>query len=168
VIIRRAFYWWLFPSAVVLPAWLLIGWAAFNQESGWSLLGLLILCPALFVAMLVVGGIVVARRGARLRKAVSWPIAGLLAGWHLSLIGFGFFVPGATGWFAVLAILFFLGLFWRALYEVVTETRTRVADTYAAYERAAQPHQVGQPEEAFVEDAEVIVVQERREQRPER
>jgi len=28
VFIRKAFYWWLFPSAVVLPVWLLIGWAA--------------------------------------------------------------------------------------------------------------------------------------------
>ena len=95
--IRKAFYWWLFPSAVVLPAWLLVGWAAFSQGSGWSFLGLLVLCPILFIAMLVVGGIVMARRSVREQRAVSWWDVLLFTFWHLSIIGFGFFVPGATG-----------------------------------------------------------------------
>jgi hypothetical protein len=161
VILRRAFYWWLFPSAVILPAWLLVGWAAFSQGSGWSFLGLLILCPVLFIVMLAVGGIIMARRSVRQARAVSWYDAGLLAGWHLSVIAFGFFPRGATSWLAVLAILFFLGLFWMALYQLVTETRSRVAETFAAYERAAQPQQVRRPQTAYDDDVEVIVVEER-------
>lgn len=162
VIIRKAFYWWLFPSAVVLPAWLLVGWAAFNQGSGWSFLGLLVLCPILFVAMLVVGGIVMARRRVREQRAVSWRDVGLLAAWHLSIIGFGFFVPGATGWFAVLGILLFVATFWVTVWELLRETRERVQLTFEAYQRAAQPRQVPNPAGASVDDGEYIVIEERR------
>ena len=35
--LRRAFYQWLLPAALVLPLWLLIGWIAFSA-SGWALL----------------------------------------------------------------------------------------------------------------------------------
>jgi hypothetical protein len=160
VIIRKAFYWWLFPSAVVLPVWLLVGWAAFSQGSGWSFLGLLILCPLLFLAQLAVAGIVVARRSARDARAVSWADAGVLTGWHASVIAFGFFPPGATGWLAVLSVVFFLGAFWLALWELVTDMRARVQLTFEAYERAAQPPTVNRPDARY-DDVEYIVVEER-------
>lgn len=163
VIIRKAFYWWLLPSAVVLPVWLLIGWAAFHEGSGWSFLGLLMLCPALFLALLAIGGILIARRSVREAKAVSWYDVGLLACWHVSVIAFGFFPAGATAWLAVAGVLFFLAAFWVGLWELVTEMRLRVSQTYAAYEQAAQPQQVRRPEGTFAQDAEVIVVEERRE-----
>lgn len=163
VIIRKAFYWWLFPSAVVLPAWLLVGWAAFSQGSGWSFLGLLVLCPILFIAMLVVGGIVMARRSVREQRAVSWWDVALFAAWHLSIIGFGFFVPGATGWFAVLGILLFAAIFWVSLWELLTETRARVQLTFEAYQRAAQPREVPNAPGESVDGGEYIVIEERRE-----
>ncbi|ANF30457.1 hypothetical protein A0130_01055 [Leifsonia xyli] len=158
--IRKAFYWWLFPSAVVLPAWLLIGWAAFSQGSGWSFLGLLVLCPILFIATLVVSGIVMARRSVRERRAVSWWDVLLFGLWDLTIIGFGFFLPGATGWFAVVGILLFIALFWVALWELLRETRTRVQATFAAYERAARP-QVPSEQAAPVDHGEYIVIEER-------
>ena len=160
MIIRKAFYWWLFPSAVVLPVWLLIGWAAFSQGSGWSFLGLLILCPILFLAQLAVSGITVARRSARDVRAVSWRDVALLTGWHASVIAFGFFPAGASGWLAVLAVVFFLGTFWLVLWELVTDMRARVQETFAAYERAAQPQQVRRPEPPL-DSVEYIVVEER-------
>ncbi len=167
MIIRKAFYWWLFPSAVVLPVWLLIGWAAFHQGSGWTFLGFLVLCPILFVALLAIGGIVMARKSVRDARAVSWYDAGLLAGWSASIIAFGFFPPGLTGWLAVLGVLFFLAMFWVGLWELVTETRDRVQVSYAAYQRAASPEQVGYPRSAPAEDdADVIIIEERREDRP--
>ena len=167
MIIRKAFYWWLFPSAVVLPVWLLIGWAAFHQGSGWTFLGLLVLCPILFVALIAVGGILMARKSVRDARAVSWYDTGLLAGWSASIIAFGFFPPGATGWLAVLGVLFFLGLFWVGLWELVTETRSRVQVSYAAYQRVANPQQVNHSEsEPVVDDADVIIIEERREDRP--
>jgi hypothetical protein len=162
VIIRKAFYWWLFPSAVVLPVWLLVGWAAFHEGSGWTFLGLLVLCPILFLALAAVGGIMRARKSVRAARAVSWRDAGLLAGWSASIAGFGFFPAGATGWLAVLGVLFFLATFWVGLWELVTETRTRVQETYLAYERAARPGAVGRPAEPEPEDIEVIVIEEHR------
>ncbi|WP_025157462.1 hypothetical protein [Leifsonia aquatica] len=164
MIIRKAFYWWLFPSAVVLPVWLLIGWAAFSAGSGWSFVGLLILCPVLFLAQLAVAGVTVARRSARDVRAVSWPDVGLLTAWHAAVIAFGFFPAGATGWLAVAAVVFFLGTFWLVLGELVTDMRARVQQTFAAYERAAQAPQVPRPEPHY-DSVEYIVVEERHDER---
>lgn len=165
MIIRKAFYWWLFPSAVVLPAWLLVGWAAFSEGSGWSFLGLLVLCPILFIAMLVVGGIVMARRSVRQSRAVSWYDVVLFGLWHVAIIAFGFFPHGVSGWLAVAGILLFVALFWVSLWELLTETRARVQETFAAYERAAQPRQVRYPDSRGRGDAidggEYIVIEER-------
>lgn len=163
MIFRKALYWWLFPSAVVLPVWVLIGWAAFNQGSGWSFLGLLVLCPILFVALIAVGGIMMARKSVRDARAVSWLDTGLLAGWSASIIAFGFFPAGATGWLAVLGVLFFLAIFWLGLWELVSEARARVQVSYAAYQRVANPQKPDRPQSARVEDdADVIIIEERR------
>ncbi|NEN06686.1 hypothetical protein G3T36_12490 [Diaminobutyricibacter tongyongensis] len=161
MILRRAFYWWLFPSAVILPAWLLVGWAIFGG-GGWTFLGLLIACPVLFIAMLVIGGIVRARRSVRDAKAVSWYDVGLLAAWHLSIIAFGFFIAGVSGWIAVLGILLGLATFWVSLWELLVETRERVQQTFDAYERAAQPGAMGRPDPGVVDGGEYIVIEERR------
>jgi hypothetical protein len=162
VFLRKAIYWWLFPSAVVLPVWLLIGWAAFHTGSGWSFLGLLVLCPVLFIAMLVIGGILSSRPSVRAARAVSWYDVGLIAAWHLTIIAFGFFPAGASGWLAVLGILLFLGLFWVGLWELLTELRARVQQTFDAYEQAAQPRQMRQPPSGSIDGGEYIVVEERR------
>ncbi|SEI17534.1 hypothetical protein SAMN04515692_11710 [Leifsonia sp. CL147] len=166
VFIRKAFYWWLFPSAVVLPVWLLIGGAAFDQGSGWSFLGLLLLCPFLFVAGLVLGGIVMARRSVRQSRAVSWYDVGLFGAWHLAIIAFGFFPHGVTPWLAVAGVLLFVATFWVSLWQLWRETRRRVQDTFAAYERAAQQRPVGRPaggaRSGAIDGGEYIVVQEHR------
>lgn len=163
MIIRKTFYWWLFPSTVVLPLWLLVGWAVFHTGSGWTFIGLLVLCPLLFLAMLAVSGILVARKSVRESRAVSWYDSGLLAAWNASIIAFGFFPGDAGGWIAVIGVLLFLALFWVGLWELTIELRARVTETYAAYERVAQPEQVRRPQGDFAQDAEVIIVEERRE-----
>lgn len=163
MIIRKAFSWWLFPAAVVLPVWLLIGWAAFSQGSGWTFVGLLILCPLLFLAMLLIAGLIVARGSVRRERAVSWYDVGLVAAWHASIIAFGFYPPGATAWLAVLGVVLFVATFWVVLWELVAETRMRVQRTFEAYQQAAQP-QMPPPSDEFVDDAEVIVIEERREE----
>ncbi|ODA89915.1 hypothetical protein ATY41_11745 [Leifsonia xyli subsp. xyli] len=163
MIIRKAFYWWLFPSAVVLPTWLLVGWAAFHTGSGWSFLGLLLLCPLLFLALLAIGGMLAARKSVRAARAVSWYDVGLLASWNAALVAFGFFPGAAAGWLAVAGVLLFLGLFWLGLWELVAELRGRVGETSAASERAAQPQRVRRDPGMSAGDAEVIVIEERRE-----
>ena len=40
MLIRRAFYRWQFAAAIVLPIWLLIGYAIFGS-SGWGVIGLM-------------------------------------------------------------------------------------------------------------------------------
>ena len=159
MILRRAFYWWLFPSAVILPAWLLIGWAIFGG-GGWAFLGLLIACPVLFIAMLAIGGIIRARRSVRDEKAVSWNDVGLLTAWHIAIIAFGFYIPGASSWIAVLGILIGLATFWITLWELLVETRARVQSSFDAYERAAQ-QQYGSPDPGAVDGGEYIVIEER-------
>ena len=47
--VRQAFFRWLLPAAFVLPAWLLVGWIAF--QGGWAILWVL------FIAMGVIWGI---------------------------------------------------------------------------------------------------------------
>jgi hypothetical protein len=163
VFIRKAFYWWLFPSAVVLPVWLLIGWATFHP-SGWAFVGLLVICPILFVAQLAIGGIVSARKTVRDERAVSWYDVGLLAAWHASIVVFGCYIEGVSSWIAVLGILLGLATFWVTLWELVTEARMRVKQTFEAYERAAQPQQVNRPPSPSGEAIEYIVVEERRDE----
>ena len=142
MIIRKAFYWWLFPAAVVLPVWLLSAGPSSARAAAGRFLGLLVLCPILFVAMLTVGGIV-------WRAGVSGEARRVLVGRRPPhrvaprIVGFGFFVPGSTGWFAVARILLCIGDFWVSLWELLTETRSRVRQTFAAYERAAHPSRPG-------------------------
>jgi hypothetical protein len=112
--------------------------------------------------MLVVDGIVMARRSVRERHAVSWWDVALFAAWHLSIIGFGFFVPGASGWFAVAGILLFVAVFWVSLWQLLRETRERVQRTFEAYQRAAQPREVPYQSGEPVDGGEYIVIEERR------
>lgn len=163
MILRKAFYWWLFPSAVILPAWLLVGWAIFGS-GGWTFLGLLIACPILFVAMIAVGGIIYARKSVRDAKAVSWIDVGILAAWQISIIAFGCFIPGAASWIAVLGVLLGLAAFWLSLWQLLTETRTRMKITFDAYERAAQPDQSRAAQPDLLDGGEYIVIEERREE----
>ncbi|MDQ1584600.1 MAG: hypothetical protein QOF36_2654 [Microbacteriaceae bacterium] len=158
MILRRAFYWWQFPAAIVLPLWLLVGWGFFGS-GGWSFLGLLVAAPLLLLAMLAIGGIIYARKDVRESKAVSWTDVGLLAAWQASIIAFGFYGPGAGG-IAVVGVLIGLAVFWLTLRELLAETRRRVKSTLDAYQQAAQPREVRHPGGGA--DDRVIVVEERR------
>jgi hypothetical protein len=155
MILRRAFYWWQFPAALVLPAWLLVGWGIFGS-GGWSFLGLIILCPVLFIALIAVALIIFARSGVRSARAVSWRDVGLLAAWHASIVAFGFFTP-ASGWVAVAGILLGLAAFWITLGELFSDTSRRIQATFEAYEQAARPQEVRQPP---ADGGEYIVIEE--------
>jgi hypothetical protein len=160
MILRRAFYRWQFLAAVILPAWVLIGWGIFGS-GGWTFLGLLILCPVLFVALGAVAGIIFARGSVRADRAVSWRDVALLAAWHAAIVGFGFFGP-ATGWFAVLGILIGLAALWTSVWELITETSRRLKETLDAYQQAANPQQVRSPRDGFEDGGEFIVIEEGR------
>lgn len=130
----------------MLPIWPFVGWGLFG-DSGWSLAGLFIAMPILAIAMLVVSLLISARASVRDTKLVSWTDVGLLALWHVSIIGFGFFSAGIGIW-AVLGILTGLAAFWSSIGQLISETSARTKAAMAEFERAAAggPSQFGGPQ----------------------
>ncbi|MEJ3404221.1 MFS transporter [Rathayibacter sp. YIM 133350] len=159
MIIRRAFYYALFPAVVVLPAWTLIGWGIFGH-GGWALLGLIIAAPVMAIALAVVALLVFARPQVRRERAVSWMDAAYLAVWYACLIAFGFLGETAT-LFAVLGVAAALTAFWLSLSQLYRAGVKGVRDTMAAFERqaAAPATQQAVIRHADGED-EVIIVRE--------
>jgi hypothetical protein len=160
--VRRAFYYWQFIAALVLPVWLLVGWGVFGG-SGWGLLGLLLVCPFAFIGLLGIALLIYARKSVRSSRAVSWIDVGLLALWHLSIVGVGFYGAGAN-WFGVGAIVVAIAAFWIVLWELVTETRARVASAFASIDAnaqaAAHPQAPRGPRGTFSQDGDVIIIRE--------
>jgi hypothetical protein len=123
MVVRRVVYRLLFPLAFLLPVWVLIGRGILLDGIGWSFLGYLIVCPILFVMLLVIGGLIVWRPGVRQDHAVSaWDAAVLITLW-LVLIAAGFVAHPAI---VAAAVVLVLGAFWFAAWELVTEGRRRV------------------------------------------
>lgn len=110
---RRAFGFWLYPAAIVLPLWILLGYGLFGGSSGWAVLGLVIALPILAVCLAVVTSIVAFRVTVRPTRTPAWGDVAALGSWHASLIAFGFFPPGA--WvIGVLSVVLGLVAFWHS------------------------------------------------------
>lgn len=156
MIVRRAVYRLIFPMAFLLPVWVLIGRGILLDGIGWDFIGYLIVCPILFVMLLIVGGLLVWRPGVRQERAVSgWDAALLIALW-LVLIAAGFVAHPAV---AAAAVLLVLGAFWFALWELMTEGRRRfqqVMDDVDATVNGARASVPQHPQP--VDIGEVIVV----------
>ncbi|MFG6401658.1 MFS transporter permease [Microbacterium sp. P04] len=121
--LRRLFFRWQFPAAVVLPLWLLVGWGVF-QEGGWAFLWVLFIAiPSVFLGEIALTLLVRARGTVRVERAVSWwDVAGFTA-WHVLIIATGFYNPV---WFAptlLAATAVGLGLFGLSLTQLWRETR---------------------------------------------
>ena len=167
VILRRAFFYAIFPAAFVLPAWMLIGWGIFGH-GGWAFLGLVIACPVVFIALLVIGGLMAARPTVRRERAVSWwDVLALTVVWG-ALIGFGTF-GDTTSLFAVIGALAAIGAFWLALWELFSDGARAVRETMETFERQAAPPPVegGHYEATPIRpgddgDDDVIIIHERR------
>ena len=138
MIVRRAVYRLLIPLAVVLPVWVLIGRGILADGIGWAFIAYLVICPILFVAMMVIGGMMLVRPDAREAKAVSGWDAAVMIGLWLVLIASGFYAVPAV---AVLAVVLVLAGFWLALFELIGETGRRVQATVDAMSAPMQPIQ---------------------------
>ena len=123
MVVRRVVYRLLFPLAVILPTWVLISRGIIADGIGWQFVAYLFIAPVLFVALMVIGAVIIATPGVRAAKAVSWPDAAVLIALWLVLIASGFFAYPAL---AVAAVLLVLGAFWLVVYEFVHETRRRL------------------------------------------
>ncbi len=156
MVVRRVVYRLLFPLAVVLPVWVLVGRGILLDGIGWSFLGYLIVSPILFVALLAIGGLIVWRPGVRQERGVSTWDAVVLGALWLVLLAAGLVAHPAI---VAAAVVLVLGAFWFAAWQLVTESRRRLRaamddiDATLAGERASVPRQQ-QP----LDIGEVIVV----------
>ncbi len=100
--LRQALYVWLFPAALILPLWLLVGWGVF-RAGGWAFVWVIFLAiPSVLIGQLLFALLVRARPSARADRAVSWWDAAGFGLWHGLTIALGFY---PEGWFAILFIL---------------------------------------------------------------
>ncbi|MGO2683132.1 MAG: MFS transporter permease [Microbacterium sp.] len=157
--LRRAFYRWMFPAAVVLPLWLLIGWGVFNA-GGWAFLWVLFIAiPSVFLGQLGLTLLQRARPSARETGMASWWDVLGVGVWHALTIAIGCY-PEA--WFPLLltgAIVVGLALFWLMLRQLWGEAQTagpgiRITTT------PAQDAAPGQPRTAQT-DGDVFIIQEK-------
>ncbi|MDA3804440.1 hypothetical protein [Clavibacter sp. CT19] len=135
--LRRALHRWQPLAVVVLPAWLLVGWAAFGS-GGWELLLVIIAAGALGVALVAGLGLVRARRSVRESRALSALDAVALGVTTVAVIGTGTYSLVST-WCAVLAVLSVVALLVLAVRQLLVETRQRMQDVLSTIERDAQP-----------------------------
>lgn len=121
--LRRGFFHWLLPAAIILPVWLVVGWAIFSA-SGWALFGVLLIAgPSVLVGELIAALLIRARPIVRRQRAVSWWDVLAIAVWHGLVILFGCFIENAFALILALAVLAFLGLVWSSLWQLWREAR---------------------------------------------
>ncbi len=155
MVVRRVVYRLLFPLAFLLPVWVLIGRGILLDGIGWDFLVYLFVCPILFVALLVVGGLMVWRPGAREERAVTgWDAAVLIVLW-LTLIATGFVAHPAL---VALAVVLVLGAFWLALWELLTESRRRFQAVMDDIDATSKGARASMPQQKPLDLGEVIVV----------
>lgn len=130
MLLRRGSWYWQFAAALVLPVWVLTGYAIWGAGTT-GFLTVAILAPLLVVATAGLAVLLSARKSVRAARALGWADVALHAVYSLAVIGAGFWGP-ATTWFGVLAIAALIGAYWLATTELVTEVRTRVRTTLSA------------------------------------
>jgi hypothetical protein len=124
--LRRAFFWWMFPAALVLPLWLFVGWVVFDA-GGWALLWVMFLAvPSVFLGQLVLALLVRARASVREERAVSWWDVLGFGLWHVLVVATGVFSPAWFGAVFVGAVVGAIGLFWLTLWQLFRDTAGRM------------------------------------------
>ncbi|MDZ8201952.1 MFS transporter permease [Microbacterium sp. SSW1-59] len=121
--LRRGFFAWLIPAAVVLPVWLLVGWAVFDA-GGWAFVWVLFLAmPSVFIGQLVLGLLARARGTVRAHRAVSWWDVAGFGLWHALIVSLGFFDQAWWAPVMVATLLVGVGLFWLQVWQLWREAR---------------------------------------------
>lgn len=151
----------MFPSAVLLPLWLLIGWIVFDA-SGWALLWVIFLAiPSVFIGQLILALLVRARGTVRAARAVSWQDVAGFTVWHGLVVVTGLFSSVWSPIAMVLALVAAVALFWSTLWQLWREAAgtARVVLRTADGTGYLPPEQ---PRRATPTDSEVIVITESR------
>lgn len=121
--LRRALFHWLLPAALVLPLWLVAGWAI-SGASGWVFLWVLFIAvPAVLVGQLVTTLLVRARGTVRHTRMLSWWDVLAFTVWHALIVVIGLYPAGAFWPLLFAAAAAFLGVFWVSLWQLFREAR---------------------------------------------
>ncbi|WP_308493795.1 MFS transporter permease [Microbacterium terrisoli] len=156
---RRGLFAWLLPAAIVLPVWLVVGWAIFNA-GGWAFLGVIFFAaPAVLVGEVIIALLIRARPTVRSFRAVSWWDALWITVWHLLVIAYGLFLQAAFAPILVGAIIAFLALFWSSLAQLWNEARGSFSRLSPGSGPADVPHEETLRQRGSAH-ADVIVVNE--------
>jgi len=149
----------MFPAAVVLPLWLLIGWGVFNA-GGWAFLWVLFIAiPSVFVGQIVLTLLQRARPSARETRAASWWDVLGVGVWHALTIALGFY---PQTWFPLLltaAIVVALGLIWLMLWQLWGEART--AGGGMSFPTMVTPDAAGDAPRRSPSDSDVFIIREK-------
>ncbi|SDQ11422.1 MFS transporter permease [Microbacterium sp. cf332] len=121
--LRRALFHWLLPAALVLPIWLIVGWAV-SGASGWAFLWVLFIAvPAVLVGQLVTTLFVRARGTVRHTRMLSWWDVLVFTVWHVSIVVVGLHPDGLFWPLLLLSVAAFLAVFWVSLWQLFREAR---------------------------------------------
>lgn len=157
--VRRLFFRWLLPASLVLPAWMLVGWAIFGRN-GWGLLWVLLMAiPGVFIAQLVLTLLTRSRPSVRAERAVSWLDVAGFGVWHVLTILVGCFIDGAFPWLLTAAIVTAVVLLWMQLWQLWNEARgagARLRETITWSTLAPSQHSdraAGEPDVIVIEES---------------
>ncbi|RNE58488.1 MFS transporter [Cryobacterium tepidiphilum] len=166
MLIRRAFFYWQFIAAAVLPLWLVVGWPIFGA-GGWKILGVFVGAVLLGLALLLVAVLNYARKDVRRKRIVSWPDVALLSVWHALIVFVGFYADVAP-WVSVLVIVVGVAAFWLSAWELYDAARRRVRTVMTQIDDLTHPVTLApgirrdpRGSHRLEPDASVIVVPER-------
>jgi hypothetical protein len=120
---RRAILKATIPAAIVLPLWILVMQGIVAGPSAGTYLALVIVCPVLFVAMIVIAVLLRVRKSTRTSGALTWRDATVAVVFWLALVASGLFSFPAL---AVLDVVLLVGVFWLSAWELLDESRTRL------------------------------------------
>jgi len=159
MVLRRLFFRWLLPASLVLPAWMLVGWAIFGRN-GWGLLWVLLMAiPGVLISQLVLTLLTRSRPSVRAERAVSWLDVAGFGVWHVLTVLVGCFIDGAFPWLLTAAIVAAVALLWLQLWQLWTEARgagarlreTITWSTLAPMQRSDRP--AGEPDVIVIEES---------------
>ncbi|WP_105567452.1 MFS transporter permease [Microbacterium halophytorum] len=119
--IRRAFYRWIWLAALVLPAWLLIGWGIFGENGFAILLLLFVAMPSVFVCELLLGLLTRARPSVGTNRAASWLDVAGFGVWHILTAAVVVVPADYLGATLSAAIIAGLGMFWLQFWQLRRE-----------------------------------------------
>jgi hypothetical protein len=155
----------MFPAAVVLPAWLLVGSTIFGG-GGWQTFGVMLGSIVLFLVMGAISGVIYARASVRQSKSVSWLDAAIQTALYASVIALGFNTAASTALLVALIVVA-IGGFWLSVWQLFTDTRRRMRDVFASFEAPATqtPSFAGPSALGARNDGEYIVIETSRDAR---